>query len=375
MIKRIGILIAMFVLLLHGVNMKEAQAIEKIVKEKTVTTAFKQKDAVRIADNVVILFDTSSSMGERYGDGGMTKLEAAKKLLKQRAALFPDVFPELKVGLYSYTPATFSFNKKGYEVFYKMQPLNKEEFLMAVDQLPDKASGITLLQNALHRLDDLLETLSGRTVVFLFTDGSFSDAEFGAENKPAALARKLAEKHNVSFQVISTTDKESQKKIMEKVASINESSRVYPLETLLDRPEVYIGAVFVLEESYIFLTEKREDVVGFKLDHILFDFDKSEIKTEVTEELKAAGKILKENPVSYVVLAGFTDSRGTEEYNLALSRRRVEAVANYLSQEFKIDESRIVTLWYGEAAPVGDNDTEEGRRKNRRVLGLIDNVN
>ena len=76
-----------------------------------------------------------------------------------------------------------------------------------------------------------------------------------------------------------------------------------------------------------------------------------------------------------MIVAGFTDSRGTEEYNLGLSRRRVDAVGNYLSRKFQIDGERVFQFWYGEEAPVGDNDTEEGRRQNRRVGGFIAGVN
>jgi OOP family OmpA-OmpF porin len=304
----------------------------------------------------------------------MTKLQVAKKLLQQRAARFPDVFPELNVGLYTYTPPSSLLpDSKGYRVFYKMQPFNKDAFIKAVDSLPEEASGPTLLQNALRQLDKLLEKLSGRTVVFLFTDGGYN--EYEAEKKPLVLARELAEKYDVSFQIISTTTIKKQKEIMEAVASINSSSRVYPIEALLSHPEAYSGAVFVLEESYIIAAETREEVVGLKLDNILFDFDGTGIKMEFNDELNDAGSILQNKPDSYIVLAGFTDNRGDEEYNLALSRRRVEAVADYLANDFQIDKSRVAFFWYGEAARVAYNDTVDGRQKNRRVLGFISRAN
>jgi len=368
MTKRFAIFIGLFALLLHGVNVRDTHAIEKIVKTKTINTAYKSENLFLNADNVVILFDTSSSMGSPYGDSGMTKLQASKKLLQQRAELFPEVFSELNVGLYSYTQPGF----KGYKVFYKMQPFNKKAFLKAVDQLPDEASGPTLLQNALNRLDNLLERLSGHTVVFLFTDGSYSKSK--NMKKPVVIARQLAKKHDVSFQIISTTDMKTQKKIMEAVASINESSRVYSFGTFLDHPELYGGAIFVLEESYFVSIMKRKKVVGFKLDHILFDYNKTDIKIEFTEELNTVGEILNNNPDSYIFLIGFTDSQGPKEYNLGLSRRRAEAIDDYLAQKFQIDESRVFLMWYGESDPVDSNDTEEGRRKNRRVMGYIGGV-
>ncbi|MBW1742771.1 MAG: OmpA family protein [Deltaproteobacteria bacterium] len=72
-------------------------------------------------------------------------------------------------------------------------------------------------------------------------------------------------------------------------------------------------------------------------------------------------------PNAYAVMAGFTDSVGPEEYNLALSRKRVEHAAAYLSKNFSIAPDRLILNWYGEADPVASNDTEEGRQLNRRV--------
>ena len=88
---------------------------------------------------------------------------------------------------------------------------------------------------------------------------------------------------------------------------------------------------------------------------------------EFTEELNAVGKVLKENPDSYVVLTGHTDSKGGDEVNLALSHKRVEAIGAYLAEKFDISPSRVEMFWYGSAAPISTNDTAEGRRKNRRV--------
>jgi len=75
---------------------------------------------------------------------------------------------------------------------------------------------------------------------------------------------------------------------------------------------------------------------------------------------------LQQNPDAYVVVAGYTDSVADEEYNLGLSERRAETVKRALTNA-GIDGDRVVTLWFGEFNPVGDNATEEGRALNRRV--------
>jgi OOP family OmpA-OmpF porin len=58
---------------------------------------------------------------------------------------------------------------------------------------------------------------------------------------------------------------------------------------------------------------------------------------------------------------------GSEEYNLGLSLKRTDIVADYLVSNHNISSDRIVRLWFGQLNPVADNSTEEGRRLNRRV--------
>jgi OOP family OmpA-OmpF porin len=72
---------------------------------------------------------------------------------------------------------------------------------------------------------------------------------------------------------------------------------------------------------------------------------------------------------------GYTDNIGSEEYNLGLSRRRAESVADYLLKNYNLDDSQISILWYGKAAPIFSNETEEGRRQNRRVESLVSGFN
>jgi len=66
-------------------------------------------------------------------------------------------------------------------------------------------------------------------------------------------------------------------------------------------------------------------------------------------------------------LGGHTDSIGSEEYNLELSRMRAETAKNYLQVVHKIDPSRLEVIAYGELFPKTDNQSVEGRRNNRRV--------
>lgn len=97
-----------------------------------------------------------------------------------------------------------------------------------------------------------------------------------------------------------------------------------------------------------------------------FDFDKAVIRADAKPVLDEAVQILKEEGGVAVIVAGHTDSIGTEAYNLKLSERRANAVRDYLI-EHGIAASRITAEGLGESQPVASNDTADGRAQNRRV--------
>ena len=106
------------------------------------------------------------------------------------------------------------------------------------------------------------------------------------------------------------------------------------------------------------------------LNNIFFDFDKYSLKTDSYPELERITKFLNENKDVKVGIAGHTDNIGTGEYNMKLSERRAQAVANYLFKN-NIDKRRIEIQYYGKTKPLDTNDTVEGRRINRRVEFII----
>jgi outer membrane protein OmpA-like peptidoglycan-associated protein len=101
---------------------------------------------------------------------------------------------------------------------------------------------------------------------------------------------------------------------------------------------------------------------------IRFDFNKADIKEQYDAILDEVAMVLLEiMPEAIVVLAGHTDSTGTEKYNEALSMRRAKAVESYLADKRGIPLNRLIVKGYGESTPIAANKTEEGRAKNRRV--------
>jgi outer membrane protein OmpA-like peptidoglycan-associated protein len=77
-------------------------------------------------------------------------------------------------------------------------------------------------------------------------------------------------------------------------------------------------------------------------------------------------------PRSQIVIEGHTDSYGGDEANLALSRRRAESVSAYLSGTLGVPAFRISAVGYGETQPIANNETPQGRERNRRIDVLIE---
>ena len=97
-----------------------------------------------------------------------------------------------------------------------------------------------------------------------------------------------------------------------------------------------------------------------------FDFDKSVLKPEGKAKLDDLVGKVKDINLEVVIAVGHTDAVGTDGYNQKLSVRRSEAVKAYLVSK-GIEKNRVYTEGKGEAQPVADNKTKEGRAKNRRV--------
>ena len=98
-----------------------------------------------------------------------------------------------------------------------------------------------------------------------------------------------------------------------------------------------------------------------------FDFDKSEVKSAFHPRIKYAAEIIAQNPqIGVVTIAGHTDGKGTDAYNMELGRKRAEAVKELLIK-FGAPAARLTVVSYGKREPIDTHDTEEGRAKNRRV--------
>jgi len=100
---------------------------------------------------------------------------------------------------------------------------------------------------------------------------------------------------------------------------------------------------------------------------IHFESDSYKIDNQDKTEIKALLNELNTNANMKIEIGAHTDSQGSDSYNLTLSQQRANTVREYLISQ-GIDGNRILSKGYGETKPIGDNNTEEGRALNRRVI-------
>ena len=106
----------------------------------------------------------------------------------------------------------------------------------------------------------------------------------------------------------------------------------------------------------------------FSTSDIVFDVGKADLKPESKGLLDRIGEVLSEWPEAEIEIGGHTDSSGSESFNQKLSEDRAKSVREYLLENFpKLDPGNLESAGYGETSPVASNDTEEGKKQNRRV--------
>ena len=325
------------------------------IKQNVVTKDF----FIRTADNFIILYDASGSMAEPYKEG-VQKIDAALQILQQQNAILPEL--GYNAGLYLFTP---------FKTYYEMQPYNSVAFREAIDRLPNtKTAGNmvgqpTPLAEGIKNLDPILANLSGKTAVFIFSDGTYQLG--GQKLRPLDMARNLVNKYNVNFYLISSAKTPQAEKLLADIAALNEGSRVIPFDALYQNPIYGLGPLYVIDSTVEVVTVTESKIVGVKTENVQFEFDEVDVPLDSHDKLKMVASFLESNPDTFAVLAGFTDISGAEEYNLKLSRVRALNVKNFILEQSRIDPDRVILFWYGPANPVASNDTLEGRKKNRRV--------
>lgn len=133
-----------------------------------------------------------------------------------------------------------------------------------------------------------------------------------------------------------------------------------------------VADLFTISEADVF---KDGNNVVIRLASLVFNAGKSIIDPQYFALLSKVQKAIEKFDKCTVSVEGHTDAQGSDEKNLELSQERAEAVRQYLLANIDMNTTKLLAIGYGETKPVANNESEDGRRKNRRIDIIINPQN
>jgi OOP family OmpA-OmpF porin len=338
-------------------------------------------------DNFMIIFDASSSMYENYN--GNKKFNIAQTLVQRMNQTIPELGQTAGLRSFGHSPAVSS---KQTELFYGMEKFSSKNLSDKFKKVSE-AGGTSPLFSALSATGKDLKDLSGKmNAVIIVSDGLENSGDaiaaakalkalygdaicfypilVGASPEGEALFKEIAKIGGCGFasKADELLTSAGMAAFVEKVFLSKKDAPAAPAPTVKQRVDTDGDGVYD-EDDKCPGTPKgaRVNAQGcWVLSHVLFDFDKAEIKPMAYPLLDEVVAIFGKNPGMKVDLQGHCDNVGTPEYNMGLSLRRANAVKKYLVSK-GVAENRLTTQGFGFSKPVGPNTTPEERSLNRRV--------
>ena len=331
-------------------------------------------------DNFVIILDASSSMEDDYL--GNPKFTVARAIIERMNLTIPELGQT--AGLRSFGHAE-SVSKEETVMLYGMESYNSDALNEKLTGIT-KAGGYSPLGSAIAAMGADLESLSGKTAVIIISDG----LDMNPDTAQAA-AVKAQYGDAVCFYPIQVGNAPEGTAFLSEIASIGGCANLINAKELLcaEKMAAFVEDVFLepappapvpspMDSDGDGVLDPDDQCPGtpagakvnavgcWILDNVLFDFNKDDIKPEAFAQLDAVYEILERNPAMSVELQGHTDNIGSAKYNMGLSLRRANSVAQYLVNK-GIARNRIATTGFGFDKPVALNSTDFGRSLNRRV--------
>lgn len=212
-----------------------------------------------------------------------------------------------------------------------------------------------------------------------------SDAKSLGEAKEALDKAKKLQADNESpvlvdhfaFVSIKNTEIAEERHRLRQIEQETEQARERRQQLLLENKanelrDAKLEALQLASQLEALKAEQTERGIIMTLENILFEFNSAQLQPGGEMTVARIADYLNSYPSRYVLIEGFTDSIGSEEYNQKLSHQRAESVQHSLIRH-GVNPRRISVAGLGETYPVAPNTTETGRQQNRRVEIIIAN--
>jgi outer membrane protein OmpA-like peptidoglycan-associated protein len=250
-------------------------------------------------------------------------------------------------------------NGMGYMDIYMVTLLGPEK-PMAICNSPNLLSGITSNVTDVMMNGEVAVASSNKALL----RGVVVDSE---THKPLYATIKLTDNKKNKTIAVFTTDSTTGNYVVSLSSGIN-----YGIAVTADRYLFYSTNIDLTDSSHYREIEKDVALqpleVGshIALRNIFFDFNKSTLRKESNPELQRVIDLMLKYPTMTIEIAGYTDNKGTQAYNLKLSAARAKSVVTYLTTH-GVAAKRMTSRGYGADSPVATNATDEGRQLNRRT--------
>jgi len=305
---------------------------------------------MQAVDNFLILLDTSHTMRDTYkGEQKFYLAQSAALSLNKTIAGM-----KLNGGLRTFGDLSMKAAPRT-KLICPVEPCSAATFADCINST--KASwGSTPLHAAMAAAADDIEGLQGKTAIIIISDGKFTgEGPAGAVN---VLKEKYGDKVCISSITVGRAGSLTPLTRQTRCGQAGYFDEVKTADGMTD----FVLKVF-FEKAPPAPAPAPEKII---INSVLFDFDSSVVKPEAAIVLQQAADVLKQNSSKAVVVEGYTCSMGPEQYNVSLSEKRAGSVKAFLVDQ-GIDESRLTAKGLGEANPVADNTSKDGRERNRRV--------
>ena len=332
--------------------MKTAQSFEPY---KFDTSQYEPK-----VNNFAVILDTSSSMADKYK--GQAKTTVAKNFLTAMNQTLPELNynGELRTfGHDAYLPDRSTMR------VYGVTPYSASGFGSALEGVQKPGGDTSLpLAKAIATAGEDFKSVQGPIAVVIVSDGLEMD------QAPVKAAETLKSQFGdrLCIDTVQIGNDPAGKDSLEQIAKAGGCGYATTADRLSTSSSMagFVEGIFLAKAAPKPTPMAEAPKPALPSSVVLFSFNSADIRSEAYPTLNEAANIMKQNPDLNSRIDGYADSTGNEAYNIGLSERRAKAVKDFFVSK-GIDPERLTIKGFGDADPVANNDTKEGRAKNRRV--------